>query len=103
MSFHSTWNHHRYFNKWVSLLGTVLCISVMLLMDYRTSLATLIFAILLYVFVRTRRPDVNWGSSPQSQCFVSALKAVQALSRVEDHVKNYRPKLLVLSGDPRDR
>ena len=47
--------------------------------------------------------QVNWGSSSQSQCFVSALKAVQTLSKVEDHVKNYRPKLVVMTGDPRNR
>ena len=92
-----------YFNKWISLLGTVLCIAVMVLMDYKTSLVTLICIILLYVFVRTRSPQVNWGSSSQSQSFVSALKAVQTLARVDDHVKNYRPKLLVMAGNPADR
>ena len=93
----------RYFNKWVSLLGTVLCIAVMVLMDYVTALVTLICIILLYVFVRTRSPNVNWGSSSQSQTFMSALKSVQALAKVEDHVKNYRPKMIVMSGNPADR
>ena len=93
----------KYFNKWISLLGTALCISVMVLMDYITALVTLICIILLYVFVATKSPDVNWGSSSQSQTFISALKAVQTLAKVEDHVKNYRPKLIVLSGCPADR
>jgi hypothetical protein len=35
--------------------------------------------------------------------FVSALKNVQALNDVPDHVKNYRPKILVLSGVPAHR
>ena len=56
-------------------------------MDYVTALVTLICIILLYVFVRTRSPNVNWGSSSQSQTFMSALKSVQALAKVEDHVK----------------
>jgi hypothetical protein len=34
---------------------------------------------------------------------VSALKNVQALNDVPDHVKNYRPKILVLSGVPAHR
>lgn len=42
--------------------------------------------------------DVNWGSSTQAQTYVSALKTTLDLNTVEEHVKNYRPQLLVLSG-----
>eukprot|EP00095_Tigriopus_kingsejongensis_P001377 maker-scaffold1253_size52701-snap-gene-0.12 protein:Tk01377 transcript:maker-scaffold1253_size52701-snap-gene-0.12-mRNA-1 annotation:"af190129_1na+ k+ 2cl- cotransporter" len=108
--FHASWNNSpgwrpsfKYFNKWISLLGTALCIVVMVLMDLGTALATLICIILLYIFVRTRNPDVNWGSSSQSQSFITALKSLQTLNHVEDHVKNYRPKLIVITGNPSDR
>lgn len=47
--------------------------------------------------------DVNWGSSTQAQTYKSALSAVQQLSRVEDHVKNYRPQILLLTGLPFSR
>lgn len=93
----------KYYNKWVSLCGTFLCIIVMFLMDYMTALVTFICIISLYLYVYVRKPDVNWGSSSQSQSFVSALKAVQTLAKVEDHVKNYRPKLIVMTGPPENR
>ena len=93
----------KYYNKWVSLFGTILCIVVMFLMDVYTALGTFICIILLYLYMVIRKPEVNWGSSTQTQSFVSALKAVQTLAKVEDHVKNYRPKLIVLSGDPSTR
>ncbi len=93
----------RYYNKWISLLGTALCIVVMFLMDYWTALITFVCIVALYVFVLVRNPDVNWGSSTQSHSFISALRAVQTLARVEDHVKNFRPKLIVMSGNPADR
>ena len=93
----------RYYNKWVSLFGTCLCIAVMFLMDYATAFATFVVIILLCFWIYMRKPDVNWGSSTQSQSFMSALKAVQTLTKVEDHVKNYRPKLIVMSGDPSHR
>ena len=47
--------------------------------------------------------EANWGSSTQAQQFVTALKNVQSLNDVPDHVKNYRPKLLVFSGVPAHR
>ncbi|XP_014667356.1 PREDICTED: solute carrier family 12 member 2-like [Priapulus caudatus] len=49
------------------------------------------------------KPDVNWGSSTQANVYRSALIALLKLNNVEDHVKNYRPQCLVLSGDPRSR
>lgn len=45
-------------------------------------------------------PDVNWGSTTQAQTYKNALLSVQQLNNVEDHVKNYRPQILVLSGMP---
>ena len=51
----------------------------------------------------TNISDANWGSSTQAHQFVTALKDVQSLSEVPDHVKNYRPKLLVFSGPPSHR
>lgn len=35
--------------------------------------------------------------------YKSALMSVQQLNRVDDHVKNYCPQILVLSGTPNSR
>ena len=48
-------------------------------------------------------PEANWGSSTQAAQFISTLKNLQTLSEASDHVKNYRPKILVLSGLPAHR
>ena len=55
----------KYYNKWVSLFGTVLCIAVMFLMDQNAALVTFIIIIILYVCVCVRNPQANWGSSTQ--------------------------------------
>lgn len=47
--------------------------------------------------------DVNWGSTTQAQIYKNALQAVYQLNSVEDHVKNYRPQIMVLSGMPSAR
>ena len=39
----------------------------------------------------------------QAQQFVLTLKNLQSLNDVPDHVKNYRPKVLVFSGIPAHR
>jgi hypothetical protein len=47
--------------------------------------------------------EANWGSSTQAQSYSSALKAMLELNRVEEHVKNFRPQVLVLTGMPGSR
>ena len=55
----------KYYNKWLSLMGTILCIAVMFLMDHKAALVTFIIIIFLYVCVCVRKPKANWGSSTQ--------------------------------------
>lgn len=52
----------------------------------------------IYMFL-----DVNWGSSTQAHSYKNALLAVQKLANTEEHVKNYRPQILVLTGNPAAR
>ncbi|PSN39492.1 Bumetanide-sensitive sodium-(potassium)-chloride cotransporter [Blattella germanica] len=93
----------RYYNAWVSLVGTLLCIAVMFLMSWVMALITFVVVITLYLYVSYRKPDVNWGSSTQAHSYSSALKAMIELNRVEEHVKNFRPQILALTGMPGTR
>lgn len=88
---------------WLSLLGAVLCVAVMFLISWATALITFCVVLALYLIVAYRKPDVNWGSTTQAQTYKNALMSVQQLNNVEDHVKNYRPQILVLSGLPNTR
>ncbi|XP_034943352.1 bumetanide-sensitive sodium-(potassium)-chloride cotransporter [Chelonus insularis] len=93
----------KYYNMWLSLAGSILCVAVMFLISWWTALITLCAVLALYLVVSYRKPDVNWGSTTQAQTYNNALTAVQQLDRVEEHVKNYKPQFLVLSGNPSAR
>ncbi|KAB1274678.1 Solute carrier family 12 member 3 [Camelus dromedarius] len=47
--------------------------------------------------------EVNWGSSVQAGSYNLALSYSVGLNEVEDHIKNYRPQCLVLTGPPNFR
>ncbi|XP_017777968.1 PREDICTED: solute carrier family 12 member 2 [Nicrophorus vespilloides] len=93
----------KYYNMWLSLLGSILCVLVMFLISWWTALLTLAVVLALYLIVAYRKPDVNWGSTTQAQIYKNALQTVHQLNNVEEHVKNYRPQILVLSGMPSAR
>lgn len=88
---------------WLSLVGAILCVAVMFLISWTTALLTFAVVITLYLVVAYRKPDVNWGSTQQAQTYKNALMSVQQLNNVEEHVKNYRPQILVLAGPPNVR
>ncbi|XP_018578158.1 bumetanide-sensitive sodium-(potassium)-chloride cotransporter [Anoplophora glabripennis] len=93
----------KYYNMWLSLIGAILCVLVMFLISWFTALLTFAIVLALYLIVAYRKPDVNWGSTTQAQIYKNALQAVHQLNSVEEHVKNYRPQILVLSGMPSAR
>ncbi|CAG0893458.1 unnamed protein product [Darwinula stevensoni] len=93
----------KFYNLWLSLLGTGICAAVMFLIQWDVALATFAVTLILYLYVSYRRPDANWGSSTQAAASTNALRYVQSMNRVEDHVKTYRPQVLVLAGHPSTR
>ncbi|KNC51786.1 Na-K-2Cl cotransporter 1 [Thecamonas trahens ATCC 50062] len=89
-----------YFNRWVALAGTFMCIVLMFVINYIFSLATLTAAMLLYKYVDWQENDVNWGSARQAKIYLDALKQTARLEVTREHVKTYRPAFLVLCDDP---
>ncbi|XP_075933844.1 solute carrier family 12 member 1 isoform X2 [Anarhichas minor] len=94
---------YKFYNMWLSLLGALLCCVVMFVINWWAALLTYAIEILLYIYVTVKKPDVNWGSSTQAVTFVSAVSNALSLSGVEDHVKNFRPQILALTGAARAR
>ncbi|CAG0899023.1 unnamed protein product [Darwinula stevensoni] len=93
----------KYYNAWLSLLGTLISVVVMFMIQWEVALATFGVTMALYLLVHYRKPDANWGSSTQAQVYSTALKNAHELNRTPEHVKNYRPQLLVLAGSPNSR
>ncbi|KAJ8303977.1 hypothetical protein KUTeg_017560 [Tegillarca granosa] len=93
----------KYYNQWISLLGSLACVAVMFLINWWAALVTFVVVALLYTYIKTKGPDVNWGSSAQAQAYRTALTTTLKLVNVEEHVKNFRPQILVMSGYPRNR
>ncbi|KAJ6643632.1 Bumetanide-sensitive sodium-(potassium)-chloride cotransporter [Pseudolycoriella hygida] len=93
----------KYYNVWLSLIGFGMCVVIMFLINWIASLVTCAVIFALYLVVIYRKPDVNWGSSRTAQMYRTALMTSYRLKSSSDHVKNYRPQVLVLAGEPETR
>nr|BAM74642.1 putative Na-K-2Cl cotransporter [Anguilla japonica] len=94
---------YKYYNMWLSLFGAVLCCAVMFVINWWAALLTYAIEIFLYIYVTVKKPDVNWGSSTQAVTFVNAVNNALSLTKVDDHIKNFRPQCIVLTGAPKTR
>uniref|UniRef100_A0A0K0FNR5 Solute carrier family 12 member 3 n=1 Tax=Strongyloides venezuelensis TaxID=75913 RepID=A0A0K0FNR5_STRVS len=93
----------KYYNKWLSLFGSILCLCLMFVLSWITSLITLFIFAVLYLYLKHSAVNINWGSSTEANRYRKALMELLKLSRLEEHVKNYRPQMLVLTGNPAAR
>ncbi|XP_047451217.1 solute carrier family 12 member 3 isoform X2 [Mugil cephalus] len=93
----------RFYSKWLSLLGAVCCVVIMFLLTWWAALIAFGVVFILLGYTLYKKPAVNWGSSVQASSYNLALNQCVGLNHVEDHVKNYRPQCLVLTGPPSSR
>ena len=80
----------RYYNQWISLVASLLCLSIMFIINWWTALITIMLVIMLYSYVSYKKPDVNWGSYGQAFHYTQVLRSLRKMEVVDEHVKNYR-------------
>ncbi|XP_037531269.1 solute carrier family 12 member 3-like [Nematolebias whitei] len=92
-----------YYSKWTALFGAVISVVLMFLFSWWAALITFCIIFFLFGYVNYNKPKINWGSSVQAGTYNMALSYSVSLTGVEDHVKNFRPQCLVLTGPPNQR
>ncbi|GAB5582294.1 solute carrier family 12 member 3 isoform X4 [Prionailurus iriomotensis] len=93
----------QYYSKWTALFGAVISVVIMFLLTWWAALIAIGVVLFLLLYVIYKKPEVNWGSSVQAGSYNLALSYSVGLNKVEDHIKNYRPQCLVLTGPPNFR
>eukprot|EP00968_Pinguiococcus_pyrenoidosus_P005014 scaffold325_cov230-Pinguiococcus_pyrenoidosus.AAC.6 len=87
---------YKYWNPWVALIGAILCFAIMLTW-WIAAFATIVLCAFLYKYIElVSKPNVNWGSVGHARTYLRAVDSLHRLSRIPDHVKNFRPSYLVV-------
>ncbi|CAH1721404.1 bumetanide-sensitive sodium-(potassium)-chloride cotransporter-like isoform X1 [Aphis gossypii] len=94
---------YEFYNKWLSLAGAIICFSVMILIDQQMSVIVGCIIWILYTIAAGKKDDINWGSSKQIQQIKTVINNVYMADTIQQHVKNYVPNIMVLSGEPESR
>eukprot|EP00698_Gefionella_okellyi_P008836 TRINITY_DN2214_c0_g1_i1.p1 TRINITY_DN2214_c0_g1~~TRINITY_DN2214_c0_g1_i1.p1 ORF type:complete len:1044 (+),score=208.75 TRINITY_DN2214_c0_g1_i1:69-3200(+) len=88
----------RFFNSWYSLVGALVCVAMMLFIDWASALIAWIIAGVIYLFVKLNAPPINWGSAGQALRYREVVRNLHEISTLSAHVKTFRPSFLVMAG-----
>ncbi|KAJ2893078.1 hypothetical protein IWW38_002986, partial [Coemansia aciculifera] len=86
---------------WTAFWGAAGCFAVMLFVDMVSALISTSVVILLFLYVHYTCPPKPWGDVTQSLIYHQCRKFMLRLDLRKDHVKFWRPQILLLVHNPR--
>lgn len=93
----------KHFHWSLALLGTILSFGSAILTDYKSALIALALLCVLIWYLRKRDMKMSFGDARRGYFYTRIRKSLFALQNYHDDDRNWRPSILVLSGNPNKR
>lgn len=87
----------------ISLLGAAGCYGAMFLINPLATIAAIVISYGIYFYLERRAIRRTWGDVRSGIWFTLARIALLGLEEQEWHIKNWRPNILVFTGQPHNR
>eukprot|EP00058_Branchiostoma_floridae_P006141 XP_002591629.1 hypothetical protein BRAFLDRAFT_114607 [Branchiostoma floridae] len=91
----------KYFTWHTCLLGAISCLVMMFLIDPMYAAIAIACVAVLVLVIHYLSPDSSWGSITQALIFHQVRKYLLLLDIRKDHIKYWRPQMLLLVNNPR--
>lgn len=93
----------RFFHRWASLAGAVLCAAAMILINPIAGAGAIAALALVYQYLARRSIPERWADAGESHHFRRAIESIRAMDGELSHPRNWRPQIMVFSADPNRR
>ncbi len=88
---------------WISLLGAVGCYGAMFLINTPATIFAIVVSYGFFLYLQRRSIEHTWGDARSGVWFAIARWALLNLEKSRWTVKNWRPNLIVFTGQPHNR
>ena len=98
-SYRPSFNPHWTF----SLVGALGCLAIMFLLNVWATIASIVTIGFFYLFLLQRSYETTWGDMRSGFWFSITRLGMLRFAESQKHIRNWRPVILVLSGNPKTR
>jgi amino acid transporter len=93
----------RYFHWSTALLGGTACVLVTFLINWKAAIIAIIIILLLLWYLKARRLIATFGDARRGFIYKQTRNNLLRLRRMPEDPKNWRPNILIFSGNPMGR
>jgi amino acid transporter len=93
----------RFFHWSTALLGTIGCVAVTVLINWKASVIAIVIIVTLLWYLKARRLIATFGDARRGFLYRQTRNNLLRLRRMPEDPKNWRPNILVFSGNPQAR
>jgi amino acid transporter len=93
----------RWFNQWLSLLGAVTCLGVMLAIDLEIGLVAIAILMAIYQYLKRTAGTPRWADSRRSHHLQRAREHLLGAASKHEHNRDWRPHIIALTNDEERR
>ncbi len=88
----------KWFNKYLSLLGCVICAGIILALDIKNGIIALAILFAIHYYLKQTAGPSRWADSTSSHSFQVIRKHLWTLTQVPEHHRNWRPHILAFTN-----
>ncbi|KAK6030379.1 hypothetical protein OSTOST_03492 [Ostertagia ostertagi] len=92
---------YRWFNRWLALLCSLLCVHIMLAVSWKLTNAAILTFLKFYIYIKWKQSQIKVGQKLAGSSFTNTLSGLQNMERESD--LSYKPQMLLLTGNPAAR
>ncbi len=93
----------RFFNKYLSLGGAILCLAILLALDVNTGLLALAIMFAIYLYLKHSDKPARWADSSRSHAFSVVRRNLQQMMAIPEHQNDWYPHIIAFTNHRESR
>jgi len=88
----------RFFNKYLSLAGCLICLGILLALDIENGVVALAIMLLIYLYLKHSAQPARWADSGRSHAYSLVRANLEKMTAAVEHQRDWHPHILIFTN-----